>query len=171
LQVLNIHGNGPQRNVAWKILPALLIPETGTSLHTIAVAGGVKVLASVDMRTGAGLTRNARRLAVRAHDICQVRVHADIREADGALPTVPDFHAPTLLWALENAEQIAVWCEDGVSHHGDLTAWIVNAAYKGSRFQISINATSEHAAAWLAHVERWKGENAEIRVFGPEGRQ
>jgi hypothetical protein len=166
--VINIHQDGPPHNVAWTILPALLIPETGTSLHTIAAAGGVKVLASVDMRTGAGLNRNARRLAVRAHDICQVHVHADIREADGELPMVADFHAPTVLWALEHADQIALWCERGVSRHADVATWIVNAAYAGARFQTTINATPEHAAAWLAYVERWKGENAEVRVFGPE---
>jgi hypothetical protein len=169
LQVLNIHGNDPQHNVAWKILPALLIPETGTSLHTIAVPGGVKVLASVDMRTGAGLTRKARRIAVWAHDIVQVYVHADIPDA-GELPTAIDFHAPTLLWALENSAQIALWCEHGTSHQEEVGAWMVDAAYAGSRFQTCVNATPEHAAAWLAYIERWKGENAEVRVFGSEGR-
>jgi hypothetical protein len=154
--------------VAWTILPALLIPETGTSLHTIAAAGGVKVLASVDMRPGDGLTRGARRTAVKAHDICQVFVHADFCRQDGKLPLAADFHAPTLLWALETAEQIALWCERGTTHHAKVAAWIVNTAHAGSRFQTTINATPEHAAEWLAYVERWKGENAEIRVFGPE---
>lgn len=167
----NIVDDGSQRNVAWKILPALLIPETGTSLHTIAAPGGVKVLANVDMRTGGGLPRNARRVAIAAHDVCQVFVHADIFEADGALPTVADFHAPTLVWALENAEQIALWCERGTSLHPDVSAWIVNAACQGSRFQTSVNATPESAASWLAHINRWKGKNAEVRVFGPEARQ
>ena len=63
-------------------MPALLIPETGTSLHTLIVPGGAKVLASVDMRPGAGLNRNARRVAMAAHDICQVYVHADRPHAD-----------------------------------------------------------------------------------------
>jgi hypothetical protein len=166
--VFNVHQDGPQHNVAWTILPALLIPETGTSLHTIAAIGGVKVLASVDMPTGAGLTRNARQLAVRAHDICQVVVHADLCRHDGKLPLAADFHAPTLLWALETSEQIALWCERGTTHHAEVAAWIVNTAHAGSRFQTTINPTPEHAAAWLAHIERWKGENAEIRVFGPE---
>lgn len=166
--MLNIHENNPQHNVAWKLLPALLIPETGTSLHTIAATGGVKVLANVDMRTGGGLARKARRVAIAAHDVCQVFVHADIREADGTLPAVPDFHAPTLFWALENAEQIALWCERGTSLHPDVSAWIVNAAYKGSRFQTAINATPEQAADWLAYVTRWKSKDAELRVFGPE---
>src|SRR5258705_9469401 len=123
--VLNIHEDGPQHNVAWTILPALLIPETGTSLHTIAAPGGVKVLASVDMRPGGGLTRGARRTAVKLHDICQVVVHADLCRHDGKLPLAADFHAPTLLWALEKAEQIALWCERGTTHHAEVAAWIV----------------------------------------------
>jgi hypothetical protein len=168
--VLNIHEDGPQHNVAWKILPALLIPETGTSLHTIMVPGGVKVLASVDMRTGAGLARKARRIAVRVHDICQVIVHADIPDA-GELPEPADFHAPTLLWVLENSSQIALWTEHGTSRHNDVCEWLVNAAFEGSRFQTTINATPERADAWLAYVDRWKGDDAEVRVFGPEGRQ
>lgn len=169
--MLNIHENGPQHNVAWKLLPALLIPETGTSLHTMTVAGGVKTLANVDMRTGGGLPRNARRAATAIHDVCQVFVHADILEAREALPAVSDFHAPTLLWALENAEQIALWCERGTSLHPDVSAWIVNTAHRGSRFQTVVNATPESTASWLAHINRWKGKNAEVRVFGPEARQ
>jgi hypothetical protein len=167
LQVLNIHDHSPQHNVAWKILPALLVPETGTALHTLIAPAGVKTLANVDMRTGDGLTRHARRLAVSGHDICQVFVHADICEPDGELPGPADFHAPTLLWALENSQQIALWCERGVSRHGDVAAWIVNAAYAGARFQTSINATPDNAAAWLAYVDRWRAHDAEVRVFGP----
>ncbi|MCS3929603.1 hypothetical protein M2175_004634 [Bradyrhizobium elkanii] len=166
--MLNIHEDNPQHNVAWSLLPALLIPQNGTSLHTITAPGGVKVLANVDMRTGCGLPRRARRVASAAHDVCQVFVHADIREADGTLPAIPDFHAPTLLWAVENAEQIALWCERGTSLHPDVSAWIVNAAYKGSRFQTTINATPEQAADWLAYVTRWKSKDAKLRVFGPE---
>jgi hypothetical protein len=164
--VLNIHEDGPQHNVAWTILPALLIPEHGTSLHTIAATGGVKVLASVDMRPGDGLTRGARRTAVEAHDICQVVVHADLCRHDGKLPLAADFHAPTLLWALETAEQIALWCERGTTHHADVAAWIVNTAHAGSRFQTTINATPEHAAHWLAYINRWKGKRAKVRTFG-----
>lgn len=169
--MLNIRENGPQHNVAWKLLPALLIPEAGTSLHTIAATGGVKVLANVDMRTGCGLPRYARHVAIAAHDVCQVFVHADIREADGTLPSVPDFHAPTLFWTIENARQIALWCERGTSLHPDVSAWIVNAAHDGSRFQTTVNATPENAANWLTYIARWKGKDAEVRVFGPEARQ
>ncbi|MGQ2186084.1 hypothetical protein ACT4MK_22405 [Bradyrhizobium barranii] len=169
--MLNINENSPQHNVAWKLLPAILIPQNGTSLHTIAVPDGVKVLANVDMRTGSGLPRRARRVAIAAHDVCQVFVHADILEADGARPAVADFHAPTLLWALENAEQIALWCERGTSLHPDVTAWIVNAAHNGSRFQTTVNATPESAANWLECINRWKGKSAEVRVFGPEVHQ
>jgi len=166
--VLNVHENGPQHNVARTILPALLIPEAGTALHTLIVPGGVKVLANVDMRPGDGLNRFARRVAIKAHDICQVRVHADIRGTDGELPLASDFHAPTLLWALENSAQIALWCEQGISRHADVGAWTVNAAHAGSRFQTIINATPEHAADWLAYVTRWKSRDAEVRVFGGE---
>jgi hypothetical protein len=169
--VNNIHGNDPQHNVAWTILPALLIPETGTSLHTIAATGGVKVLANVNMRPGDGLTRRARRIAVKAHDVCQVVVHADICEPDGKLPLAADFHAPTLLWALENAEQIALWCESGTSRHPEVAVWMVNTAHAGSRFQTTINTTPEHAANWLADVTRWRARGAEVRVFGPEALQ
>jgi hypothetical protein len=80
LQVTNIHENHAQHNVAWKLLPAILIPQNGTSLHTIAAPGGIKVLANVDMRTGSGLPRRARRVAIAAHDVCQVFVHADMRD-------------------------------------------------------------------------------------------
>jgi hypothetical protein len=169
--VHNVHQDGPQHNVAWTILPALLIPETGTALHTLAASGGVKVLANVNMRPGDGLTRRVRRIAVKAHDICQVVVHADICGPDGKLPLTADFHAPTLLWALENAEQIALWSERGTLHHLDVAAWMVNAAHAGSRFQTTINATPEHAASWLAYVTRWKARGAEVRVFGPEALQ
>ena len=156
--MINVHENGPQHNVAWTILPALLIPETGTALHTIVVPGAVKTLASVEMRTGDGLNRYARRVAIKAHDICQVLVHADIRDTDGELPLASDFHAPTLLWALENSAQIALWCEQGITRHAEVAAWTVNAAHAGSRFQTIINATPEHAAHWLAHVTRWKSK-------------
>ncbi|GLR91306.1 hypothetical protein [Bradyrhizobium iriomotense] len=167
----NIHENDAQHNVAWSLLPAILIPQNGTSLHTIAVPDGVKVLANVDMRTGRGLPRNARRLAIAAHDVCQVFIHADIHDADGTLPAIPDFHAPTLFWAIENARQIALWCERGTDLHPEVSAWIVNAAHKGSRFQTAINATPENAASWLAHINRWKSKGAEVRVFGPEAQQ
>jgi hypothetical protein len=169
--VINIHENGPQHNVAWRILPALLIPEHGTSLHTIAAAGGVKILANVEMRTGGGLNRQARRLAIGAHDICQTHVHADIPDAVGELPTPADFHEPTLLWALDNSAQVALWCEPGVSRHTEVVSWMVDTAHAGSRFQTSINATPEHAATWLAYINRWKSKHAEVRVFGPEARQ
>jgi hypothetical protein len=165
---MNLHDFGPQHNVARTILPALLIPETGTALHTIIAPGGVKVLANVDMRPGDGLNRYARRVAIAAHDICQVRVHADIRGTDGELPLASDFHAPTLLWALDNSAQIALWCEQGTSRHGEVGAWTVNAAHAGSRFQTLINATPEHATSWLAYVTRWKSRDAKVRVFGGE---
>jgi hypothetical protein len=165
----NIPENGPQHNVAWSLLPALMIPETGTALHTLIAHAGVKVLANVDMRPGGGLNRYARRTAIAAHDICQVRVHADIRGTGGQLPLALDFHAPTLLWALENAEQIALWCERGTGRHAEVAAWTVDAAYAGSRFQVVVNATPEHAANWLAHITRWKSGGAQVRVFGQEG--
>jgi hypothetical protein len=152
-------------------LPALLIPEHGTSLHTLAAAGGVKVLASVNMRPGGGLDPRLRRDTVKFHDICQVVVHADIHDANGGLPWPAEFHAPTLLWAIENAQQIALWCEPGTSRHAEVAEWMVNAAHGGSRFQITINAAPEGAAAWLALVDRWKGDNAEVRVFGSEAAQ
>jgi hypothetical protein len=163
---MKLHDFGPQHNVARTLLPALLIPETGTALHTIAAPGGLKILANVDMRPGEGLPFRARRVAIEAHDICQVFVHADIRDADGELPVAMDFHAPTLLWAIESSAQIALWCERGTSHHSALCAWMVNAAHAGSRFQTTINATPEHAAHWLAFVERWKGKRAQVRTFG-----
>jgi hypothetical protein len=168
---MTIHGFGSQHNVARSLLPALLIPETGTALHTLIAPTGVKVLANVDMRPGDGLNRCARRMAIAAHDICQVRVHADIRDAYGELPLASDFHAPTLLWAMEHSEQIALGCERGTSHHSEVGAWTVNAAHAGSRFQTIVNATPEHAAHWLAFVERWKGPISEVRVFGREGLQ
>jgi hypothetical protein len=168
---MNLHNFGPQHNVARSLLPALLIPETGTALHTIIAPAGVKTLAHVDMRTGDGLNRYARRVAVEAHDICQVFVHADIRDTDGELPLASDFHAPTLLWAMENAEQIALWCERGISCHAEVGAWMVNTAHAGSRFQTIINATPEHAAHWLAYITRWKSKDAEVRVFGREALQ
>jgi hypothetical protein len=152
-------------------LPALLIPEHGTSLHTIAATGGVKVLANVNMRPGDGLTRGARHTAVKAHDICQVFVHADLCRPDGKLPLAADFHAPTLLWALENAEQIALWCERGMSRRDEVGEWLVDAAYAGAHFQTTINATPERAAFWLAYIGRWKRKAAELRVFGPEALQ
>jgi hypothetical protein len=165
---MNLHDFGPQHNVARTILPVLLIPEAGTALHTLIVPGGVKVLANVDMRPGDGLNRFARRVAVAAHDVCLVRVHADIRGTDGDLPLASDFHAPTLLWALENSAQIALWCEQGTGRHAEVGAWTVNAAHAGSRFQTIINATPEHAAHWLAYVTRWRSKDAEVRVFGGE---
>ncbi|MDB5605088.1 MAG: hypothetical protein JWP25_1988 [Bradyrhizobium sp.] len=165
----NISDFASQHNVARSLLPALLIPETGTSLHTLLAPGAVKTLACIDMRPGDGLNRKARRVAVKAHDICQARVHADIPGLDGQLPTPADFHAPTLLWAIETSVQIGLWTETGTSLQDDVSAWLVNAAYAGSRFQTLINATPAHAAAWLAHVHRWKGSGADIRVFGPEG--
>jgi hypothetical protein len=148
------------------MLSALLIPETGANLHTIIVPGGVKVLASVGLRPGDGLTLDARRVAVGAHDICQVVVHADACDPDGELPVAADFHAPTLLWAIENSAQIALWCERGTSHHSALCAWMVNAAHAGSRFQTTVNATPEHAASWLAYINRWKAKRAQVRTFG-----
>src|SRR5258708_4225004 len=125
------------------MLCALLIPETGTTLHTLTPAGGVKVLASVGLRPGDGLTLDARRVAIQAHDVRQVVVHADARDRDGDFPVAADFHAPTLLWAIANSAQIALWCERGTSHHSALCAWMVNAAHAGSRFQTIINATPE----------------------------
>jgi hypothetical protein len=169
--VNTLYDSGPQRNVARSLLPALLIPETGTAIHTLIAPAGVKVLANVDMRPGDGLNRYARRVAIRAHDICQVRVHADIRDTDGELPLASDFHAPTLLWAVENAEQIALWCEQGTSLHSEVGAWTVNTAYAGSRFQTIVNATPEHAAQWLAYIHRWKGKRAQVRTFGHGGLQ
>lgn len=169
--MINVHENGPQHNVAWKILPALLISEAGTALHTLIVPGGVKVLANVDMRPGEGLPARARRVATEAHDIVQVYVYADIRDADGDLPLAIDFHAPTILWALENAEQIALWCERGTSRHAEVVAWTVNTAHAGSRFQTIVNATPEHAAHWLAYIHRWKGKRAQVRTFGHGGLQ
>jgi hypothetical protein len=155
----------PQHNVAWQILPALLIPDMGTALHTLAAPGGLKVLASVDMRPGDGLPLGLRSAVIAAHDIIQVSVHADMPDA-GELPTAIDFHAPTLLWAIENSAQIALWCERGTSQHSALCRWLVNAAHAGSSFQTIINATPEHAAHWLAYVHRWKGKRAKVRVFG-----
>ena len=166
--MINVHENGPQHNVARTILPAFLIPETGTTLHTITARAGVKTVADVHMRPGDGLNRTARRVAIKAHDICQVFVHADIPELDGRLPVQADFHAPTLLWAIENSAQIALWTEFGATRHEEVSAWLVNTAYTGSRFQTLINATPAHAARWLAFVEIWKSERAEIRVFGGE---
>jgi hypothetical protein len=171
LQVLNIHENGPQHNVAWKVLRALLIPEIGTALHTIIAPGGSKVLANVDMRPGGGLDLSMRRDTIKFHDICQVFLHSDIHNDAGDLPGPADFHAPTLLWALENSFQIAVWIERGISRHADLVGWMVDAAYAGSRFQTTINARPENAAAWLAYVDRWKGDDSDVRVFGPETQQ
>lgn len=89
-------------------------------------------------------------------------MHADIRDADGDLPLAIDFHAPTILWALENAEQIALWCERGTSRHAEVVAWTVNTAHAGSRFQTIVNATPEHAAHWLAYIHRWKGKRAQV---------
>jgi hypothetical protein len=161
---MNMPENGPQRN-ARSLLPALLIPETGTALHTIAAPGGLKILANVDMRPGDGLPPRARRIALEAHDVVQVYVHADICGADGELPGPADFNAPTLLWALENSENIALWCEQGTSQHFAVSSWLVNAAHAGSRFQTLVNATPEHAAHWLAYIHRWKGKRAKVRVF------
>jgi hypothetical protein len=171
LQVVNIHEFGPQHNVAWTLLPALMIPEHGTSLHTLAAAGGVKVLANVDMRPSGGLDLDIRRDTVKFHDICQVFVHADIHDDAGELPVPADFHAPTLFWALEHSFQIAVWVERGISRHADVVGWMVDAAHAGSRFQTTINARPENAVAWLAHVDRWRGRDAELRVFGREALQ
>jgi hypothetical protein len=170
--VSNIHQNGSQRkSVEREIMPALLIPETGTALHTIAAPGGLKILANVDMRPGDGLPARARRIATEAHDVVQVYVHADICGADGDFPVAPDFHSPTLFWALENSENIALWCEHGTSQHFAVSYWLVNAAHAGYRFQTIVNATPEHAAHWLAHIHRWKGERARVRVFGREALQ
>jgi hypothetical protein len=166
--VNNVHEAGPRFNLARTILPAVLIPVTGTALHTLIAPGGVKVLASVDMRPGGGLNRQARRVAIAGHDICQVYVHADIPDADGDLPVAADFHAPTLLWAMEHAEQIALWCERGTRRHAEVGAWTVNSAYAGSRFQAVICAAPDTAAAWLAYVDRWKGKAAKVRVFDGE---
>jgi hypothetical protein len=163
---MNLTDFGPQCNVARHFLPALLIPETGTALRTLIASAGVKTLANVDMRPGDGLHSYARRRAIAAHDIVQVFVHADIRDAYGELPLASDFHAPTLLWALEHSAQIALWCEQGTSRHAEVAAWTVNTAHAGSRFQTIVNATPEHAANWLAHIHRWKGKRAQVRVFG-----
>jgi hypothetical protein len=149
-------------------LSALLLPDTGTSLHTIAARAGLKILASVNMRPGDGINLGVRRGIVAAHDIVQVSVHADIPDDDGELPTAVDFHAPTLLWTIEHAEQLALWCESGTNRHADVAAWMVNSAQAGSRFQTTINATPEHAAHWLAYLTRWKRDGAELRVFGRE---
>jgi hypothetical protein len=143
-----------------------MIPETGTALHTIAAPGGIKILANVDMRPGDGLPRRARRIATEAHDVVQVYVHADSRGADGGFPVPAAFHAPTLLWALENSEQIAAWVEQGTSQHFAVGSWLVNAAHVGSSFQTIINATPERATHWLAYINRWKGKRAKVRVFG-----
>jgi hypothetical protein len=169
--VFNIHENGPQHNVVWTILPALMIPEWGTNLHTITAAGGVKVLANVDMRPGDGLDPGIRRDTAKIHDICQVFVHADIHDDVGGLPEPAAFHAPTLLWALEASFQVAVWVERGVSRHADVVGWMVNAAHAGSRFQTTINARPENAAVWLAYVDRWKGNGAETRIYESEALQ
>jgi hypothetical protein len=123
------------------------------------------------MRTGDGLTRKARGLAIDAHDICRVFVHADIHDTGGEWPEPADFHAPTLLWALDNSAQIALWCEIGTSRHAEVAAWMVNSAHAGSRFQTTINARPENAGAWLVFVERWKSVRTEVRVFGSEPRQ
>jgi len=167
--MVKIRQDGAQHNVAWTILPALLIPETGCALHTIAAKGAVKILAHVDMRPGDGLSPHARAVATAApHDICQVYAHADIPSLADELPGPCHFHVPTLFWALENAEQIALWCELGTSRHSEVAAWTVNTAHAGSRFQTVINATPDNADEWLAFITRWKSPNAELRVFGGE---
>jgi hypothetical protein len=166
--VSNIHENDPQHNVARKITRAFL--EHGTTFYTFAPAGSSKMLACVDMWPGGGLDRNMRRDAIKFHDNCQICIHAD-SPSDGAAPLAVDFHAPTLLWAIKNSSQLAVWSERGSSHRADVVGWMVNTAAEGSRFQTTICTTLERATHWLAYVDRWKGDDAEVRVFGPEGRQ
>jgi hypothetical protein len=169
--VFNIHQNDPQHNVARTLLPALMIQEHGTTFYTFAPAGSSKMLACVDMWPGSGLDRKMRRDAIKFHDCCQVCVHADIHDPAGELPGPADFHAPTLLWAIKNSSQLAVWSERGSSRQADVVGWMVNTAAEGSRFQTTICTTPERAAHWLAFVDRRKGAEAEVRVFGPEGQQ
>jgi hypothetical protein len=147
-----------------------MIPEHGTTFYTLAPAGSSKMLACVDMWPGDGLDRNMRRDATKYHDICQVCVHADA-PVDGALSLAADFHAPTLLWAIESASQIAVWSERGNSRRADVVGWMVDAAHDGARFQATICTAPENAAAWLAYVKRWSRKDTDVRVFGPEGQQ
>ena len=163
----NIHQDGPQHNVAWTLLPALLVSEHGTTFCTLAPAGSSKMLACVDMWPGGGLDRNMRRGAIKHHDVCQICVHADA-PANGTLPLAADFHEPTLLWAIEKASQIAVWSERDTSRRAEVVGWMCDAARDGARFQATICTQPKNAAAWLANVDRWKGDDTKVRLFGPE---
>jgi hypothetical protein len=168
--VHTIHENGSQRKVASReIMAALLVPERGASLHTMIAPGGPKIVANVGLSPGGGLAKYARRLAIEAHDCVQVHIHAE--SYNGRPPVVAAFHAPTLLWALKNSSQIALWCELGTSRHHDICEWLVNAAHAGARFQTTISTTPADAEDWRTFVDRWKGRNSEVRVFGPEGLQ
>jgi hypothetical protein len=168
--VHTIHENGSQRKAAAReIMAALLVPERGASLHTMIAPGGPKVVANVGLSPGGGLAKYARRLAVEAHDCVQVYAHAE--SYNGQPPLVTDFHPGTLRWAFGRSEQIGIWSEPGTEHYHDIGEWLVNAAHTGARFQTTINTTPRHAGAWRAAIDRWKGRNSEVRVFGPEGLQ
>ena len=163
-----IHENGAERKVsAREIMAALIIPEHGASLHTLIAPGAPKSLAYVELSPGGGLANYERRIAVQAHTIVQTHVHAE--SSTGR--KVSDFDESTLRWACDRSEQIAVWCERGKDHHEAVLEWLVNSAAAGSRFQTTIFTTPLHGDAWRIAVDRWKGRNSEVRMFGPEGLQ
>jgi hypothetical protein len=164
-QVTTILENGSQRKVAAQdIMAALLVPEQGASLHTMIAPGGSKIVANVGLSPGGGLSKYARRVAIDAHDVVHFNVHAEAYTGQ-----VSDFHASTLRWAFSRSAQIAIWCEPGTGHTDALGEWLVTAANAGSKFQTIINTTPLHGGAWRVAVDRWKGRNSDVRMFGPEG--
>ena len=157
--------NGLQRKVAAQdIMAALLVPEHGASLHAMIVPGGSKLVANVGLSPGGGLSKHAPRVAIDAHDAVHLYVHAE-----DCADQVPAFHASTLRWAFGRSAQIAIWCEPGDGHYDALGEWLVTAANAGATFQTIINTTPLHGGAWRVAVDRWKGRNSDVRMFGPEG--
>ncbi|SFI39779.1 hypothetical protein [Bradyrhizobium sp. Gha] len=162
-----LHEKGSQRKgAADNILAALLVPDSGASFHTLIVPGGSKNIANVGLSPGGGLSKRARRIAIEAHDFVQFNIHAE-----AGTEQVADFNASTLRWGFERSQQIAIWCEPGSSFYDNVGGWLVSAANAGSKFQTIINTTPSQAEAWRAAVDRWKGRNCEVRLFGPEGLQ
>src|SRR4051794_12451538 len=110
------------------LLAALLIPETGARMATMA--GPAKIVAKILVAPGDGLDRRLREGAL-MHEAVFITYRGDVYFGKPA-PACAEFDATTLEWAVRHSRQIAIWPAPFPEYRDALATWMVDTANAGS---------------------------------------
>ena len=78
-----------------------------------------------------------------------------------------DFDGPTVKWAIEHADFLAIWSTENISGEINTAA---KAISDGAKFVTTIATTPSRASEWIALARRLKRPSAKLAVFNSESR-